>query len=168
MRKIGTSVSESELQVKLQEGKIAGGIVIDFKGMRFIKKDEFYTPEGPTTLDWENLGEILRLTRSNYATIPNCGDFEDLLYQLINPLEEKGEFSSEMKKDFLCFLHCNYGEGITVYTGRGSDPHGRTTFESGSYYPKRIEDAQGYLRDTLKTRGMTAKIGEWIFPREDK
>jgi hypothetical protein len=161
MRTIGEKVSEE--QAYNRNNWIAER-VIDLKNRRFIRHDELYTPESSTTLDWENLGDLGRRSGvSGSVLFPQIGAFEDFLTHLIEPLKEKGEFCcDDYKEGFYCLLDV-YRGGIHAYGERQLGEWGRSPTEK-IFYPKRLEDAEGYIRYIARTCGIPALMGARIVP----
>lgn len=163
MREIGRAVSEEELKsnINWKEGNL-----LDFARKRIISMNELYTPKMKTTLDWENLGEIRRRNLGGEIVFPRIGGFKELMAHLIYPLEKAGEFSYSFKEGYHSFLNSDYGEGIEIHIGSVHEfRKGKTDFISLNCYPKRIEDAKGYLEKTLKHSGYIAEIKEKISKR---
>jgi hypothetical protein len=161
MRTIGERVSEKKAYDRdnwIEER------VIDLRKKRFIRHDELYILEGSTTLDWENLGDLGRRSGTNGSVLfPKIGAFEDFLTHLIEPLKKKGEFCcDELKEGFYCLLDSYYG-GIHAYGEMESDPHGRRCQTEKTFYPKRLADAQGYLRYVGRRGGIPALMGARVF-----
>ncbi len=155
MRKIGRQVSKKELD---DRDNWISGRLIDFGNRRFIRTDELYTPKDSTTLDWENLGDLGRRFGGN-VIFPGIGAFEDLLTHLIEPLRKKGEFCCDSYREGFYYLLKTYYGGIHAYGGRESDPHGRSCPTERTYYPRRLADAQGYIKHIARAYGFPALMG---------
>jgi len=158
MKDIGKIVSEEEIT---NRDNWTRGRIVDFNNRKFIQTDELYTPKEPTTLDWKNLGNLKKCleTRGNIL-LPKIGYFEDLLTFLIEPLVKKGEFSPNLDEGFYAFLD-SYYTGIHAYENRAIDFHGRLSPIEINYYPRRLEDAEGYLK-YISHGGIPALIGKRI------
>lgn len=142
MRDIGKAVSKK----KLNEGdKFPKGSVIDFQKKRVITLDELYTPESATTIDWENVYDLFNRASSNETLFIGKERGNTLLFNLLSPLKEKGEFSEFQKKDFWYLIGAPVG-GIEVEIGRGTDPHGRSGGIMEYWHPKREADAVAYAK----------------------
>jgi hypothetical protein len=144
MREIGSRVSEKV--IRGSSDKWGDAIVVDYGNGKLISKNELYMPDGSdTTLDWENLADFNNKRGPNSTIrIRLANGLCGLLYELIKPLEEKGEFSEDMKKGFWYLINAG---GIEASYGRASDAHGRRCPDVvTSFYPKREADAIAYAK----------------------
>jgi len=142
---IGKKSSEEELDKfrhNWKKGDKTG--VLDYNYKRLITPEEFYTPGGPASLNWEELNYFHRRANGGNALVLYPGGFDGLLSSFCDELVDKGL----MSKESLCegdYYFLDVG-GIKIYYPDGSDPHGRTAFSTRMYYPRIKADAEEYVK----------------------
>jgi len=147
---IGRKVSKEEADKRWSSNEKG---VINWKERLIIEPSELYTPDKPTTLNWEVLAGLERKSGVNGdILLPGyCNDFIFFLGELIDNAP-KERFSKQIEPG--CWItYGHYTGGIEVYKERTSDHHGRGEWVPEARYPMKREDIEGYVKYFLNRCG---------------
>jgi hypothetical protein len=139
---LGKLVSDEEITSFQKSGKNG---VIDYDEKRIITAEEFYNPEGPHNLHWQELANVQKKSRCNGPIRPVYrGGFDVFLNVFLQELREKNLMSKGSPQIGDYFL-IDVG-GITVkLPDPEPGPWGAQKI-STTYYPRVREDAEEYAK----------------------